>query len=71
MDEVQQVGADEDEKMLKIEGDQRLNTVRSSGKQLHEDGEFQQAKAKGELKEQYDYVRAKEVVSSENHQNGT
>ena len=40
MDEVQEVGADEDEKLLKVEGDQRLNAVRSSGNQNHEDPEF-------------------------------
>ena len=71
MDEIQQVGADEDEKLLKVEGDQRLNAVRSSGSKQHDDPEFQQAKAKGELKDQYDYVRAREVVSSENHKEGT
>lgn len=49
MDEVQEVGAEEDEKLLKIEGDQRLNSVRGSGQSVFDDGEFELNKAKGEL----------------------
>ena len=57
MDEIQTVAADEDEKMLKIEGDQRLNSVRGSGQSVFDDGEFELNKAKGELKKDLAYVR--------------
>ena len=49
MDEVQQVGADEDERMLKLEGDSRLNSLRGSGLSTHDDYEFQAGQAIGEL----------------------
>ena len=49
MDEVQVVGAEEDEQMLKVEGDQRLNEHRGSGQNNHNDQEFNLNKAKGEL----------------------
>lgn len=61
MDEVQEVGAEEDEKLLKVEGDQKLSELRSSGRSVHDDSEFDSEKAKGELdfeKEDLDYVRA-------------
>lgn len=64
MDEVQEVGAEEDEKLLKVEGDQKLNALRSSGRNVHEDDEFAHEKAKGELKDSYDYIRANEIKSS-------
>ena len=71
MDEVQEVGVDEDERMLKLEGDSRLNALRGAGISTHDDYEFHSSQAKGELQGDYDYVRAQDVISSENQQNGT
>ena len=57
MDEVQEVAAEEDERLLKVEGDYRLNAHRSTGSTYHDDAEFDVSKAKGELKDSYSYVR--------------
>ena len=58
MDEIQEVGNAEDERVLKVEGDQRLNAHRGSGAQYHDDDEFNLNKAKGELTKDYKYIRA-------------
>ena len=71
MDEVQQVGTDEDERMLKLEGDSRLNALRGSGLSTHDDYEFHAGQAIGELQGNYEFIRAQEVQSSENHQEGS
>ena len=71
MNEVQQVMADEDEKLLKFVGYERLNEVRSSGNSTHIDSEFESNKATGELKDPYEFIRAQDIVSSKNHQNDT
>jgi len=37
MDEVNEVAKEEDERMLRVEGDQKMNELRSSGRSVHED----------------------------------
>ena len=37
MDEVNEVAKEEDERMLRVEGDQKMNELRSSGSSVHED----------------------------------
>lgn len=71
MDEINEVDAEEDERILRVEGDEKLNQLRGSGRPIHEDPEFEQAKAKGELDGNYEYVRVQDVVSTANAVRGT
>jgi len=64
MDEVNEADAEEDERLLRVEGDQKLSELQSSGRSVHEDQDFEHAKAKGELEGNYEYVRIEDVVSS-------
>jgi len=48
-----------------------LNAVRGSGNSNHNDADFEQSKATGEMKGSYSYVRAQDMVSSEGARNGT
>lgn len=45
-----------------------MNALRGSGQAIHDDSEFHVNQAKGELQGNYNYVRAQEIVSTENHQ---
>ena len=71
IDEVNEVVKEEDERMLLVEGNKKMNELRSSGSSVHEDLEFVQEKAKGELRGDYDYIRIQDVVSSQNHSQDT
>lgn len=49
MDEVNEVDAEEDERLLRVEGDQKISELRASGRNVLDDTEFEVNKAKGSL----------------------
>ena len=49
MDEVNEVDAEEDERLLRVEGDQKISELRASGRNVLDDTEFELNKAKGSL----------------------
>mmetsp|Transcript_25846 Transcript_25846/g.34566 ORF Transcript_25846/g.34566 Transcript_25846/m.34566 type:complete len:87 (-) Transcript_25846:176-436(-) len=64
MDEVNTVDPEEDERLLKVEGDQKLSELRASGRNVLDDQEFELNKAKGSLNGNYEYLRVHDVCSS-------